>query len=96
MFFNLLLNFRMCREILNTCVRNTEEAEKNSKMASFEMPSSAVSETTPMSAAMKIVGGGGGGGGRQKKGVWGLIEDSELAKSIRKDEQKKVRFCFFR
>jgi hypothetical protein len=75
----------MCREILNTCVRNTEEAEKNSKTST---PSSAVSETAP---APQIVSGRG-----QKKGVWGLIEDSELAKSIRKDEQEKVRLrCFY-
>lgn len=72
----------MCREILNTCVRNTEEAEKNSK-TSGSRPSSAVSETAP---ASQIASGRG-----QKKGLWGLIEDSELAKSIRKDEKEKVR-----
>ncbi|KAH7929207.1 RNI-like protein [Leucogyrophana mollusca] len=47
---------RMCRDILNTCVRNTEEAEK---------------------AAPSPSGKGLG------KGVWGMIEESELAKSIR-------------
>ena len=57
----------MCREILNTCVRNTEEAEN----AQNDAP-----------------GGNGRGIG---KGVWGMIEESELAKSIRKDEEKKVR-----
>lgn len=82
----------MCREILNTCVRNTEEAERNSK-ATISTPTSAVSETAPapVGTASQIVSGRG-----QKKGVWGLIEESELAKSIRKDEEKKVRFllCF--
>ncbi|KNZ78735.1 Leucine-rich repeat-containing protein 68 [Termitomyces sp. J132] len=47
---------KMCREILNSCVRNTEEAERNSQAA---------------------VSGRGLG-----KGVWGMIEESELAKSI--------------
>lgn len=56
----------MCREILNSCVRNTEEAERISKGA-------------------EASGRGLG------KGVWGMIEESELAKSIRKDEEKKVR-----
>lgn len=54
----------MCREILNTCVRNTEEAERISKT--------------------------GEGGRRSGKGVWGMIEESELAKSMRFDEEKKV------
>ncbi|KLO15169.1 RNI-like protein [Schizopora paradoxa] len=48
---------RMCRDILNTCVRNTEEAERNN-------PSSASS------------------GRGQAKGVWGMIEESELAKRL--------------
>ncbi|KAI0037180.1 hypothetical protein K488DRAFT_39518 [Vararia minispora EC-137] len=59
---------QMCREILNTCIRNTEEAEKNAQ--------SAVS--TPTS------------GRGQGKGLWGLIEESELARSIRKDDIKKA------
>ncbi|KAF5339788.1 hypothetical protein D9611_009036 [Ephemerocybe angulata] len=60
---------RMCREILNTCIRNTEEAERNSRVAS--------------DAASTASGRGLG------KGVWGMIEESELAKSIRLDEEKK-------
>ncbi|EAU86549.2 hypothetical protein CC1G_07745 [Coprinopsis cinerea okayama7 len=48
-----------CRDILNTCIRNTEEAEKTNGQA------------------------------RPGKGVWNMIEDSELAKSIRLDEEKK-------
>lgn len=51
----------MCREILNSCVRNTEEAERSTE--------------------------NGKGHG---KALWGMIEDSELAKSIRLDEEKKV------
>ncbi|TFK36219.1 hypothetical protein BDQ12DRAFT_687045 [Crucibulum laeve] len=60
---------RMCREILNSCVRNTEEAERTSKTGDGASTSS------------------GRGLG---KGVWGMIEDSELAKSIRLDEEKKI------
>ncbi|EMD36293.1 hypothetical protein CERSUDRAFT_95631 [Gelatoporia subvermispora B] len=59
---------RMCRDILNTCVRNTEEAEKKSQTEGAEGPS----------------------GRGQAKGVWGMIEESELAKSIRQGDQKKV------
>ena len=55
----------MCRDILNTCVRNTEEAERNSQ----------------------TVASGRG----QGKGLWGLIEESELAKTFKKGEERKVR-----
>ncbi|KAH9950799.1 RNI-like protein [Amylocystis lapponica] len=55
---------RMCRDILNTCARNTEEAEAASA--------------------------NGASGRGQAKGVWGMLEESELAKSIRKDDKKKV------
>ena len=55
----------MCREILNTCVRNTEEADRTAK--------------------------GGESGRKSGKGVWGMIEDSKLAKTIRQDEEKKVK-----
>ena len=50
----------MCREILNTCVRNTEVAEKSSQARGT------------------------------RKAMWGMIEESELAKSIRQKEEKKV------
>ncbi|KAI6040774.1 hypothetical protein EDC04DRAFT_2566656 [Pisolithus marmoratus] len=56
---------RMCREILNTCIRNTEEAGKTSK-----------------AAAVQASGRDAG------KGVWGLIEESELARSVRRDDAK--------
>ena len=55
---------RMCRDILESCVRNTEEAEKASHA--------------------------GSGGRGEAKGVWGMLEQSELAKSIREDDKKKV------
>jgi protein phosphatase 1 regulatory subunit 37 len=56
----------MCRDILNTCVRNTEEAERNA----------------PPPSANSINGRG------QGKGIWGMIEESKLAKTFRKDEAK--------
>lgn len=58
----------MCREILNSCVRNTEEAERLSKEG--------------------VSASSGRGMG---KGVWGMIEESELARSIKHGEEKKVR-----
>ena len=58
----------MCRDILNTCVRNTEEAERAVHAAQAE----------------------GQSGRGQGKGVWMMIEESELAKTFRQDEQKKV------
>lgn len=79
----------ICREILNTCVRNTEEAER------------------------VVRGGAGAGGGTGHvedghqgtptsgkglgKGVWGLIEESELAKTIRMGDglHVKVECAFF-
>lgn len=59
---------RMCRDILETCIRNTEEAERAS-----------------LGDAASIQSGRG-----EAKGVWGMIEQSELAKSIREDDKKKV------
>ncbi|KAF9459258.1 hypothetical protein BDZ94DRAFT_1312550 [Collybia nuda] len=57
---------RMCRDILNSCVRNTEEAERISHPPN----------------------GPNGSGRGLGKGVWGMIEESELAKSIRLGEAK--------
>ncbi len=65
--------FRMCREILSTYVRNTEEAERASK------------------------GGAAAEGGRRTTASGmgtGMIEENELAKSIRLDQGQKVRTCF--
>ena len=61
---------RMCRDILNSCVRNTEEAEKN-----IRNPES---------------GNSGGSKRSLGKGVWGMIEDSELAKTIRQGNGTSV------
>lgn len=69
--FKIDLPRRMCRDILNTCVRNTEEAERS---------------TQPSSA-------NGASGRGQGKGVWGMIEDSKLAKTFRLDEEQKVESC---
>jgi len=66
----------MCRDILNSCVRNTEEAEKHSR--SLDSASGS--------------GSSRGGGG---KGVWGMIEESKLAKTIREGEGKKASLDFF-
>ncbi|KAJ7123492.1 hypothetical protein C8R44DRAFT_620615 [Mycena epipterygia] len=63
---------RMCRDILNACVRNTEEAERNAHLGGGAS------------------GGGGDSGRGLGKGVWGMIEESELAKSIRFNEEKKI------
>jgi protein phosphatase 1 regulatory subunit 37 len=59
----------MCRDILNSCVRNTEEAEKGSHVTSSA---------------------GESGRGRGK-GIWGMIEESKLARTIRDGEKEKVR-----
>ena len=67
----------MCRDILNSCVRNTEEAERNSQLNNGTIGRSGGTDT----------GGSGRGLG---KGVWNMIEESELAKSIKLDEEKKV------
>ncbi|EGN94523.1 hypothetical protein SERLA73DRAFT_114776 [Serpula lacrymans var. lacrymans S7.3] len=60
---------RMCRDILNSCVRNTEDAERNVHAPHGSSPSPS-----------------GRGLG---KGVWGMIEESELAKSIRQGDGTK-------
>ena len=59
----------MCREILNTCVRNTEEADKASQASS---DAASVTSTS------------------KSRALWVMIEESELAKTFRQDEQKKV------
>ncbi|TFY52667.1 hypothetical protein EVJ58_g9883, partial [Rhodofomes roseus] len=59
---------RMCRDILNTCVRNTEEAERAANPSSPD----------------------GASGRGQGRGVWNMIEESELAKTFRQDDEKKV------
>ena len=86
----------MCREILDTCVRNTEEAGRNSTKALSVIPvpllseNSSVDSRAPASSSVPAVMAVTHVGGGKKRGVWGLIEESELAKSIQKDEAKKV------
>jgi hypothetical protein len=58
----------MCRDILNTCVRNTEDAEK---------------------AATNGISGDATSG--KKAAVWGMIEESELARAIRGSLDKVCR-----
>ncbi|KAJ7751788.1 hypothetical protein DFH07DRAFT_1032273 [Mycena maculata] len=93
---------RMCRDILNACVRNTEEAER----AAVHGGGGGGSGTqTPVGNGASAAGGNGnvnvngngngvlagpGSGRGLAKGVWGMIEESELAKSIRLDEEKKI------
>lgn len=51
----------------------------------INMPTS--SNVSTVTTVSQIVGG-------KKKGVWGLIEGSELARSIQKDEEKKVSILY--
>lgn len=76
---------RMCRDILNSCVRNTEDAEKIVRAENGGGGADGDGSGT------SLRGGSGRGLG---KGVWGMIEESELAKSIRKGEEKKVCLSF--
>ncbi|KAF8129472.1 hypothetical protein EV363DRAFT_1219973 [Boletus edulis] len=69
---------RICREILNTCVRNTEDAEKATRGGAGHASGSGQYEE----GHQETPGSGKGLG----KGVWGLIEESELARSIRMGE----------
>jgi len=65
---------KICRDILNTCVRNTEEAER----AAHGVSPDGGSNGMPTS------------GKGLRRGVWGLIEESELAKSIRQGDGCKT------
>ena len=55
----------MCRDILNSCVRN---AEKISAVGNIDGSTSSASS--------------------RRAAVWGMIDDSELAKTIRRDFDK--------
>ncbi|KAI9455536.1 hypothetical protein HD554DRAFT_269836 [Boletus coccyginus] len=72
---------RICRDILNTCVRNTEEAERAARGGASHSAGQAeeAHQGTPTSG--KGLG----------KGLWGLIEESELAKSIRMGDGLSVK-----
>jgi protein phosphatase 1 regulatory subunit 37 len=58
----------MCRDILSTCVRNTEDAEK---------------AATNGSSSDATLG--------KKAAMWGMIEESELARTIRGSLDKVCR-----
>lgn len=64
--------YRMCRDILNSCIRNTEEAEKSTQSG---LTNGSLGKSTG-------------------KGVWSMIEESELARSIRLGEGSKVNTIF--
>ncbi|RDB16470.1 hypothetical protein Hypma_002780 [Hypsizygus marmoreus] len=84
---------RMCRDILNTCVRNTEAAERSSQAAVAATASMNGDSGSNASSTENVNGGptnGGASGRGQGKGVWGMIEESELARSIRLGEEKKT------
>ncbi|KAM6494674.1 hypothetical protein JOM56_009297, partial [Amanita muscaria] len=85
---------RMCREILNTCIRNTEEAAASARKAhggGGQENQSASQRQQQQQRGIAVVG----------KGVWGMIEESSLARSIRLAEEKqsendiiaKARLC---
>ncbi|KAF7303918.1 hypothetical protein MIND_00622300 [Mycena indigotica] len=82
---------RLCRDILNACVRNTEEAERNAHRGMFGGSGSQTPIDGVNGHAHGVNGSTHTSSGRGLgKGVWGLIEDSELAKSIRLDEEKRL------
>ena len=70
----------ICREILNTCVRNTEEAERMARGAAGGEGGQGSGQAEEGQQTTPASGKGLG------KGVWGLIEESELARSIRMGE----------
>ncbi|KAG8824252.1 hypothetical protein FRC17_009140 [Serendipita sp. 399] len=55
---------RLCREILNWCVRNTERADARARSEGVPPP--------------------------RGKGIWAMIEDSALARDVRKGEGKRI------
>jgi hypothetical protein len=68
-----LVDYRLCREILNSCIRNTEAAEDTIRKNNDPQDSG--------------VNGRGLG-----KGVWGMIEESVLARSLREKDGREVWF----
>ncbi|KAK7051764.1 hypothetical protein R3P38DRAFT_3343862 [Favolaschia claudopus] len=87
---------RMCRDILRVCVRNTEEAERRAAGGGGSGAETPIGNglMSPLPGGMNGHGNGistiAGSGRGHGKGVWGMIEESELAKSIRKDEEKRL------
>lgn len=71
----------ICREILNTCVRNTEEAVR-AVQGKGEFAAEGGQQATTSGKGLG-------------KGVWGLIEESELARSIRMGDGTSAKVGFF-
>lgn len=80
----------VCREILRICVRNTEEAERSMR----EKDGLLAGEAGEHAAGSRVKDMLGDGGMRtpsgtwvgQSKGVWMMLEESELAKGVRMGE----------
>lgn len=72
---------KFCRDILSVCVRNTEEAARLSGVGGGGVGGEKGSGDGEKDKE-KGVSGGVGSAGSRAKGVWSMIEESELAKSI--------------
>jgi protein phosphatase 1 regulatory subunit 37 len=78
---------RVCRDILDSCVRNTEEAERRAQGCgggSAGSPGEGETEGEADASSQSSLKGTG-------KGVWAMVETSQLARSIARDDAKKVR-----
>lgn len=80
----------VCREILRICVRNTEEAERSMREKDGLLAGEA-GEHAAGSRVKDMLGDGGmktpsGTWVGQPKGVWMMLEESELAKGVRMGE----------
>lgn len=83
---------RICRDILNTCVRNTEDAERAARGGAAGVGGAGQRNGHAEDGHQGTPTSGKGLG----KGVWGLIEESELAKSIRMGDGLHVKVeCAF-
>lgn len=74
---------RLSREILRSCVRNTERiagADGSEKADGLESGSSSLSMSEDLDALF---------GSAARGGVWGLIERSELARGVKQDVERE-------
>ena len=81
----------VCREILRICVRNTEEAERTMREKDGGALAGESGEQTGGARVKDTLGDGGmktpsGTWVGQAKGVWMMLEESELAKGVRMGE----------
>jgi protein phosphatase 1 regulatory subunit 37 len=77
---------RICRDILNTCVRNTEEAERAARGAGGAGDGHGHGHGHANGHGHQ--GGAPPTSGKvSSKSMWGLIEESELARSIRMGDE---------